>query len=179
MFTTVCNGKILLFGLHLLIRSMSKTCLFPVKCTLCTIVSCIAASMQCYVRSLGAHRACLSHSLLVHFNHQGSQMRWVWPLFPLHSSSMFPVRLASSRLPELILLNLTAHCEINEEGGHLSHSPRCIGERGGSKKQESGVGWRSWVEKTGLEKRQEVLGRSLWLDVTLFHITWHHTGRIY
>lgn len=30
---------------------------------------------------------------------------------------MFPVRLASSLLSELIPLNFAAHCEINKEGG--------------------------------------------------------------
>lgn len=100
-------------------------------------------------------------SFTVHLNHQGSRMLWVWPLFPLHSRSVFPVRLASSLLSELIPLNFTAHCEINKGGAIYHIFNGAWSNVGGSKKRGRGIGRRGWAGKPRLEKRLQVLERSL------------------
>lgn len=74
-------------------------------------------------------------------------MLWVWPLFPLHSRSAFPVCLTSSLLSELIPPNFTAHCEINKEGGIYHIFNGAWSNVGGAKSEDGGagggVGWKS------------------------------------
>lgn len=53
---------------------------------------------------------------------------------------MFPVRLASSLLSELIPLNFTAHCEINKEGGIYHIFNGAWSNVGGAKSEGGGSG---------------------------------------